>query len=98
MKIQSIAPSFKGKISIPASGNNKNVDYLYNKVSRIVKDNQVTANFLTDKIEILPHEFAETSIKSNLMDLGIEFIDNSAKKETILDKAGKVLSSLIPKN
>ncbi len=98
MKIQPIAPSFKGKISIPASGNNKNVDYLYNKVSKIVKDNQVTASFLTDRIEIMPHTSAAAPIKSSLADLGIEFVDDSAKKETIIDKASKLVSSLTQKN
>ena len=97
MKIQPIAPSFKDKISISANGNNKNVSYLYNKVSKIVKDNQVTASFHSDKIEITPHTSAVAPIKSSLTDLGIEFVDDSAKKETLLDKASKVVSSLTQK-
>ena len=98
MKIQSITPSFKGKISIPADGKNKNVAYLYNKVSKIVKDNHVTANFLNDKIEIMPHTSATSPVKSSLTDLGIEFVEDNNQKETLLSKANKVISSFIPKN
>ena len=98
MKIQPIAPSFKGKISISANGNNKNVSYLYNKVSKIVKDNQVTASFHSDKIEITPHTSATSPVKSSLTDLGIEFVEDNNQKETLLSKANKVISSFIPKN
>ena len=51
MKIQPVSPSFKGKISVPAKGNNENVYLLYNKVANIVKENQVTAEFKTNSIE-----------------------------------------------
>lgn len=75
MNIQSIHPSFKGKISIPANGNNKNVNLLYNKVANIVKENQVTAEFKTKSIEISPHSSVRENIKSALKNLGIKFTD-----------------------
>ncbi len=96
MKIQSISPSFTGKISVPANGNNKNVYLLYNKVANIVKENQVTAEFRTKSIEISPHSSARENIKTALKNLGIEFTDPDAKKETLLDKAHKIISSCIP--
>lgn len=96
MKIQSISPSFTGKISVPAKGNNENVYLLYNKVANIVKQNQVTAEFKTNSIEISPHEDVRINIKSALKNLGIEFTDADTKKETLLDKAHKIISSCIP--
>lgn len=75
MNIQSIQPSFNGKILIPANGNNKNVNLLYNKVANIVKENQVTAEFKTKRIEISPHSSVRENIKSALKNLGIKFTD-----------------------
>ena len=86
MKIQSISPSFTGKISVPANGKNENVYLLYNKVANIVKQNQVTAEF----------SGVRENIKSALKNLGIEFSDPDAKQETLLDKAHKIISSCIP--
>lgn len=96
MKIQSISPSFTGKISVPANGKNENVYLLYNKVANIVKQNQVTAEFRTKSIEIFPHSGVRENIKSALKNLGIEFSDPDAKQETLLDKAHKIISSCIP--
>ena len=86
MKAPIITPAFTGKIVIPNSGENKKVDYLYNKVSKLVKDNQVTANFRTEQIEILPSSNILDKIKTNLKNLGIEFKEPANSENGKLSK------------
>lgn len=73
MKTQSITPSFTGKFVIPNADSNKKVDYLYNKVSKIVKANQVTTEFHTDKIVISADKTQDNKIVSALKEFGIKF-------------------------
>lgn len=86
MKAPTITPAFTGKIVIPSNGENKKVDYLYNKVSKLVKDNQVTANFRTEQIEILPSSNILDKIKTNLKSLGIKFQEPSNSEKGKLSK------------
>lgn len=97
MKTQSITPNFTGKFTIPNTGNNKNVTYLYNKVSTLVKDNHVTANFHRDKIEIASHNSADKKIRKGLKQLGIEYTEKEPPKQNkLLELAHNLISQFIP--
>lgn len=97
MKTQSVTQNFTGKFSIPNAGNNKNVTYLYNKVSALVKDNHVTANFHRDKIDIISHSSADKKISKGLKKHGIEYsASDISKPNKLLEFAHSLISQFIP--
>jgi len=73
MKTQNITPSFTGKYTIPYKGKNEKIYLMPNKVLDFVKENQLSAVFKTDIIEITPHKAKESPLNTLLEKLGIEF-------------------------
>ncbi len=73
MKTPNVNPVFTGKFVVPNAGSNKKNDYLYNNLSKIVKKNQVTANFYTDKVEILADKTQDKKIQKALKKLNLTF-------------------------
>ena len=70
-----VNPEVATKIRIPAE---QKVQYAYNKVNKIVKANQVQADFHSDRIDISsPTERQTTSILDKLQELGINFVKQS---------------------
>lgn len=82
MKVQNITPyAFTAnKFVIPNNKMNKSVDYLYNKVSKIVKENHVPANFLNDKIVINAEKEQAKLIKAGLEESKVGFITDFFEK------------------
>lgn len=84
MKTQNISPAFTGKFVIPNCGANKKTDFMYNNVLKLVKQNQVTTNFGTDKIEIIADKSQDRFIKKGLKKLKLQhtingkFVDNKS--------------------
>ena len=79
MKTQSISPAFSGKFIIQ-NKDNRHINYLYNKVSKIVKTNQVTSEFHTDKIVINAYKTQEKNLLHSLKELGIKIFPLVNKK------------------
>lgn len=73
MRTPNVSPAFTGKFIIPNVGSNKKNDYLYNNLSKIVKKNQVTANFHNDKVEILADKTQDNKIQKALKKLDLTF-------------------------
>ena len=70
-----VNPEVSTKIRIPAE---QKVQYAYNQVNKIVKANQVQADFHSDRIDISsPTERQTTSILDKLQELGINFVKQS---------------------
>ncbi len=70
-----VNPEVATKIRIPAE---QKVQYAYNQVNKIVKANQVQADFHSDRIDISsPTERQTTSILDKLQELGINFVKQS---------------------
>ncbi len=70
-----VAPNITTKITIPAE---QKVQYTYNHVSKLVKANQVQADFHADRIDISsPTTKQTTSILDKLTELGINFVKQS---------------------
>ncbi len=67
------------KVVVPNSGANKNVQYMYNKVLSVVKENHLLTNIKNDGIEIFPHKSAENKLFESLKNLGINFTVNTHK-------------------
>ncbi len=80
MRTQNITPSFSGKFVIPNSGDNKKVNYLYNKVSKIVKDNNISGDFHNDKIVLTTDKTQEKNLFNSLKELGIKIFSLNEKK------------------
>jgi len=84
-KIQSITPySFKGTNYTVYGKQNKKVDYLYNKVSEVVNEHKVPAEFFLgpeDKIVLSPNtNKAKSLLQKSLDKLGIKFSKEKADK------------------
>ncbi len=70
-----VNPEVATKIRIPAE---QKVQYAYNQVNKIVKANQVQADFHSDRIDISsPTARQTTSILDKLQELGINFVKQS---------------------
>ena len=70
-----VNPEISTKIRIPAE---QKVQYAYNQVNKIVKANQVQADFHSDRIDISsPTARQTTSILDKLQELGINFVKQS---------------------
>ena len=82
MKIQSTTPyAFTAnKFIIPNNKMNKSVDFLYNKVSKIVKENHVPANFNNDKIVITAEKDQARLVKAGLEESKVGFITDFFEK------------------
>lgn len=84
MTTQSISPAFTGKFVIPNNETNKKTDFMYNNVLKLVKQNQVTSIFGTDKIEIIADKSQDRFIKKGLKKLKLQhtvngkFVDNKS--------------------
>ena len=73
MNVQNVTPSFTGKYVIPCKGKNANIYLMPNKLVDFVKENNLSAAFKTDVIEITPHKAKESSLNTLLEKLGVEF-------------------------
>ncbi len=73
MKTPNVNPAFTARFVVPNAGSNKKNDYLYNNLSKIVKKNQVTANFQVDKVEILADKTQDKKITKALKNLDLTF-------------------------
>ena len=80
MRTQSITPSFSGKFVIPNNKENKQVNYLYNKVSKIVKDNNITGEFHNDKIVLTTDKTQEKNLFNALKEFGIKIFSLNERK------------------
>ena len=70
-----VNPEVSTKIRIPAE---QKVQYAYNKVNKIVKANQVQADFHADRIDIAsPTAKQTTGILEKLTEFGINFVKQS---------------------
>lgn len=83
-KIYSITPySFKGNNYIIYGKQNKNVQYLFNKVSDVVKEEKIPATFFNgseDKIVLTPQtKKAKNTLVETLGKFGIKFTDDTVK-------------------
>lgn len=73
MNVQNVTPSFTGKYVIPCKGKNANIYLMPNKLVDFVKENNLSAAFKTDVIEITPHKAKESPLNTLLEKLGVEF-------------------------
>ena len=82
-KIQSSSVSYgnKGNIIIYSFENPKR-KYLYNDVLKLVKKNQVSANFKRDEIEISPSSEQQKTLKKELNKLNIKYSADTTENET----------------
>ena len=82
MKIQNITPyAFTAnKFIIPNNKMNKSVNLLYNKVSKIVKENHVPANFHNDRIVITAEKDQAKLVKAGLEESKVGFITDFFEK------------------
>ena len=80
MKTQNITPAFTGKFVVPNSGANKQVDFLYNKVAKVVKDNHLTGEFHRDSIVISADKTQEKNFLNSIKELGVKIFSKTDNK------------------
>ena len=73
MNVQNVTPSFTGKYTIPCKGKNQGIYLMPNKLVDFVKENNLSAAFKTDVIEISTHKTKDTPLTEFLNKLGVEF-------------------------
>ena len=80
MRTPNITPSFSGKFVIPNNNENKHVDYLYNKVSKIIKENNITGEFHNDKIVLTTDKTQEKNLFDSFKEFGIKIFSANNRK------------------
>lgn len=92
-KIQNNSVNHRGKLLIKPE-KNTHIPYLFNKLLPIVKENQVTAVFKRDIVEISGASNQQEAVEKGLKALNVNYADSS-KKNSILDKAYEIMGNFV---
>ena len=92
-KIQNSSVSYRGKLLINPE-KNTHIPYLFNKLLPVVKENQVTAVFKRDIVEISGASKQQEAVEKGLKAVKINYEDPD-KKLPLLDKAYEIIGNFV---